>query len=246
VFAIEKIKAVLFDLDGTLRHSLPNGNELFWEFAAAQGAPGDIANRREALIWAHNYWANSQELLQDQLTFSREGEDFWHNYTLRHLLALGASESLARELTPQVHAYMRANYNPVDTVPDDVLPTLETLRTNGFALGLVTNRRESINEKMESWGFNGFFDFQFAAGEIGSWKPEPEIFHYALGLAGVQPEQAIYVGDNYFADIKGAEAARLTPVLIDPQGIWEGYADCFIIHQIADLIPLLRKGVVAG
>jgi HAD superfamily hydrolase (TIGR01549 family) len=238
------INTIIFDLDGTLRHSEPNGNELFWDFVAAQGAPGELNHRREALIWAHNYWANSETLLEDQQQFEPDSPEFWANYAYRHLLALGTSNGLAGKLAPQVHAYMRANYNPVDSVPADVIPTLKQLKEADYIIGLVTNRRKPIDELLPGWGFGDYLDFHFAAGEIGSWKPDPEIFHYALGLAGVSPQQAVYVGDNYFADIQGAEAAQVKPVLVDPLGIWEGYAQCAIIHAIGELPEVLLNGRV--
>jgi putative hydrolase of the HAD superfamily len=47
------------------------------------------------------------------------------------------------------------------------------------------------------------------------WKPRPEIFLAALERAQTQADQAIYIGDNYYADIVGAREAGIDAILVD-------------------------------
>lgn len=237
------IKAVIFDLDGTLRQSRPDGHELFWTYAAKLGAPDGPDRRRKAVQWSHEYWADSEDLLIDLKTYGKENDDFWLNYARRHLLALGASRSQADDWAPQMNQFMRDNYDPEDVIPDDVIPTLKTLNARGYILGLVTNRSQPVPEYLEEKGLMEHLHFQFAAGEIGTWKPKPEIFYYALGLANARPHEALYVGDNYFADIVGARGANILPVLIDPHDVWTGVADCPTIRAIGELDALLPERV---
>lgn len=234
------ITTIIFDLDGTLRHSVPTGHEVFWDFAASLGAPNGTDSRRKAQQWANLYWADSEDLLIDMKTLGKENDEFWSNYTRRHLTALGVSSAQAEDWAPKVHTHMRENYNPEDVIPEDVPITLDWLRENGYTVGLVTNRSDPIDEYMEETELVNHLDFYFTAGEIGTWKPKPEIFYYALGLANAKPEQAVYVGDNYYADIVGARAANIEPVLIDPHDVFPE-ADCPIIHAIGEL-----QGMFAG
>ncbi|MBI3158974.1 MAG: HAD family hydrolase [Chloroflexi bacterium] len=235
------IKAVIFDLDGTLRQSRPDGHELFWDYAAKLGAPDGPDRRRKALQWSHEYWADSEDLLIDLKTYGMENGEFWLNYAKRHLLALGARRAQALDWAAQMHQFMSENYDPEDIIPDDVIPTLAALRQRGYTVGLVTNRSRPVPEYLEEKGLLPHLDFQFAAGEIGMWKPKPEIFYYALGLANARPHEALYVGDNYFADVVGARGANILPVLIDPQGLWEGVADCATIRAIGELAAFLPE-----
>jgi putative hydrolase of the HAD superfamily len=228
------ITTILFDLDGTLRHSVPNGADVFLDFAESLGAPGDRDSQRRALQFSHEYWANSENLLIDIKTYGRENAEFWENYARRQLEALGASEDQAKEWAPAVHKNFLDNYDPQDTIPDDVYPTLDALREADYKVGLVTNRSQEIHEYMAEIGMAAHLDFYFAAGEIGAWKPNPEIFYYAIGLANAKPEQTLYVGDNYYADILGARRAHLNPVLIDPTEIFPE-ADCPVIKTIGEL-----------
>ena len=53
------IKAVFFDLDGTLRHNLPSGGEFFADYAIQLGLRATLEDRLRAMRWEHFYWANS-------------------------------------------------------------------------------------------------------------------------------------------------------------------------------------------
>ena len=76
------------------------------------------------------------------------------------------------------------------------------------------------------------------AGEVGAWKPDPKIFDRAMELSDTTPEKMIYVGDNYYADILGANNAGLQPVLLDDKGVFPD-AECVVIERLDELIGLL-------
>jgi len=61
--------------------------------------------------------------------------------------------------------------------------------------------------------------------EVGVEKPDPRIFGLALARAGLAPGEAAYVGDLYSVDVRGARAAGMGAVLLDPGGHW-GARDC--------------------
>jgi len=72
------------------------------------------------------------------------------------------------------------------------------------------------------------------AGEVGAEKPDPLIFTEALQRLDSRAAQALYVGDNYYADVVGAQRAGILPVLLDPEAIFPE-ADCPVINEIRDL-----------
>jgi HAD superfamily hydrolase (TIGR01549 family) len=137
-----------------------------------------------------------------------------------------------------VHAHLAENYNPEDVIPEDVFPTLSALREADLTLGLVTNRSNPVDEYLGETGLIDHFDFFFTAGEIGAWKPDPAIFYYGLGLANAKPQEAVYIGDNFYADVVGAKNAKIQPILIDPQDVFPD-ADCPVIRTIGELQGLL-------
>jgi putative hydrolase of the HAD superfamily len=54
---------------------------------------------------------------------------------------------------------------------------------------------------------------------FGAAKPDPSIFHHAAARLGVEPGQALHVGDSVRYDVEGARAAGLHPVHFDPFGL---------------------------
>jgi putative hydrolase of the HAD superfamily len=235
-----EVGAILFDLDGTLRHNDPPGVATFHGLAAELGVAASPEARLEAERWVYAYWANSAQFQEDERASGGQHDDaFWRRHAERHLRVLGAPEPRLAKLAREIHRRMMQEYQPEDRVPEDVLPTLARLRRAGYRLGLVSNRDEPLGSVVSSLDLEGAFDFTLAAGEVGWWKPNPRLLWHAVALAGVVSERAVYVGDNYYADVVCAQAAGLKPVLLDPAGLFPE-ADCPVIAAIGHLPSVLE------
>jgi HAD superfamily hydrolase (TIGR01662 family) len=234
-----KIKAVFFDLDGTLRHSVPTGGEMFSDYAASLGMPLNHEDRLRAARWEHLYWASSADLRDDLLAHSGETENFWIEYSRRRLVALGASPDRALELAPNISAHMGEMYKPESIVPEDVRRTLPELKKAGYILAVISNRDKPFQDVLDDHQLSEFFHFSLAAGEVDSYKPDPGVFEHGLQRANVTAQEAVYVGDNYFADVVGARRAGLQPVLYDPNGIFPE-SDCVTIKSFDQLQSVLE------
>lgn len=77
------------------------------------------------------------------------------------------------------------------------------------------------------------------SGAVGVAKPDPRIFELALEAAGATADRAIHVGDAYQYDVRGARAAGVRPVLVDPLGIRTD-ADCERVASLVDVVDLIR------
>ena len=228
----------MFDLDGTLRYTRPSANETIFEIAAQLGASDSPIDRHRTARWVHRYWAQSETLAADLKTFGHDDNLFWTNYVRRELQVLGCSPEEAADLAPKLQERMLAEYQPESWIPPDVTTTLPELSKAGFVVGLVTNRRRPVQDELAELGLLPYFDFVVFAGEVNVWKPSPEIFQHAMERAASTPEQTVFVGDNFYSDIMGAQNAGLHPVLIDPQGIFPE-AECPVIHSVGDLLEML-------
>ena len=233
------IQAVFFDLDGTLRHSIPTGGEVFNQYVASLGFSYTEEDRLRALRWEHQYWASSTDLRDDLLAHSADTENFWIEYSRRRLLALGATVEWAGEVAARASAHMGEMYKPESVVPDDVRRTLPTLRESGYMLAVISNRDRPFQDVLESHNLSEFFPYSLAGGEVDIYKPEPGIFEHALKQMKVTAVETVYVGDNYYADILGARRAGLQPVLYDPEQIFPE-ADCATIRSFDELIPVIQ------
>ena len=116
----------------------------------------------------------------------------------------------------------------------DAMPALRRLHERGLVVGAVSNWIWQLPELLHSLELVTQFDFVAASARVGFEKPHPEIFRHALREAGVEPEEAIHVGDHLDADVLGAQSAGIAPVLIDRR---ERFTDA----DVPDGVPLIRS-----
>jgi putative hydrolase of the HAD superfamily len=124
---------------------------------------------------------------------------------------------------------------------DDVLPCLDWLRAAGLKVAAVTNASGGHQRtKLSHLGIARFFDTVVIAGELGSAKPDPVIFHTACTQLDVPAAEAVHVGDRLDTDAHGAQHAGLHGVWLDRCG-----ADAAVepgvrvIESLSDLPELL-------
>jgi putative hydrolase of the HAD superfamily len=163
---------------------------------------------------------------------------FWLNYSTSLLSVFGCTPEAAQALSSQVEQKIQQVFHPEDWVPPEVPATLGLLKEAGFKLAVLSNRTTPCHEYLGTLGLQGFFDFIVVAGEVSSWKPDPHIFRHTLQRLDVLPAQAMYVGDNYYADVVGAQGVGMRPVLIDPERIFLE-PGCAVIDGLAQLPNVL-------
>jgi FMN phosphatase YigB (HAD superfamily) len=234
------IKAVFFDLDGTLRHSVPEGGDVFNAYVSSLGYSYTSEDRLRAMRWEYQYWASSADLRDDLIAHSADTENFWIEYTRRRLAALGIASALTQELAPKVSAHMGEMYRPDSVVPEDARRMLVSLREADYIMAVISNRDKPFQATLEAHGLSEFFPYSLAAGEVDIYKPEPGIFDHALKQLNLTAPETVYVGDNYYADIVGAQRAGLWPVLYDPSHIFPD-ADCVTIRSFDELLSAIQK-----
>lgn len=94
----------------------------------------------------------------------------------------------------------------------DAEAVLKTLFENGFHLGIIANQNPGTAGRLESWGLKHYFSVIAASAELGTAKPNPEIFLTAMDMAGCTPEEAVMVGDRLDNDILPAKKLGMKTV----------------------------------
>ena len=123
------------------------------------------------------------------------------------------------------------------------IETLQRLRMADIRLGLITNgSAEGQRAKIERFSLAGYFDHIQIEGEFGIGKPDARAFQHALDALGVAPADAWMVGDNLYADIRGAQQVGIYAVWVDTQrsGLPDGTTvrPDRIIRSLSDLLAL--------
>ena len=124
---------------------------------------------------------------------------------------------------------------------------LESLRAHGLKLGLVSNAFDPgwlLHRDLEQMGIAQRLDFSVFSSEVGKRKPHPAIFERALGALGVEPENALFVGDRLYEDVRGAGELGMTTV----QAVWfradehpEGREPDYQAFTQADVLNVARR-----
>ncbi len=229
------IKAVFFDFFNTLAYFDPPRDEFYAETARGLGIDVTAAQIEDALPDADAYWR--QENFKSPIRQRPEKEKFeaYEGYAMRILRNVDPPPSPQKALQMLAKAFERG-FKFIAF--DDSLPTLKDIKARGLKLGVISNIGQEIDTYCEELGFAPYLDFKVTSFEVGYDKPHPEIFRLALQRAGVSAGEAVFIGDQYEQDIKGARGVGIKPILIDRNGRSNSH-DCTVIHsllQVADNI----------
>jgi HAD superfamily hydrolase (TIGR01509 family) len=129
----------------------------------------------------------------------------------------------------------------------DCLDTLARLRADGVHVQIVSNIDDELMHPLaERLGLNGMLDALTSSQEAASCKPDPAIYHYALGKSGTEPEHVLFVGDSAVHDIEGpADAGMSTAWLVadGKRGEHDPRPD-FVIETLGEVWGITAKAGV--
>ncbi len=133
------------------------------------------------------------------------------------------------------------------------LAALQTLRTDGFLLGLVSNITlygDFVRCDLDRLGLLDLFQAVVLSSELGVRKPHARIYEAVLTSLRVPASAAVFVGDRLREDIAGPQAAGMRGVLtrefrLEAQEPGSPTPDA-IIHRLSDLPALARSLRAAG
>jgi putative hydrolase of the HAD superfamily len=122
----------------------------------------------------------------------------------------------------------------------DVILCLDTLAR--YPLGIITDGdREEERQKLEAIGVAQYFTHVIASSEVGTGKPDPEIFREACRRAGCDPASSFYVGDRFETDAVGSRAAGLHGIWLDRRGSGACSTDVPTVSSLCELPAVVEK-----
>jgi putative hydrolase of the HAD superfamily len=143
-----------------------------------------------------------------------------------------------------LHSYHQ-QFNLWESVPDEVQPSLASLRARGFRLVVVSNANGTLQHAFERLGLTRALDAIFDSHDEGVEKPDPRLFRLALERTGAEARTTVHIGDFYHVDVVGARAAGITPVLLDAADLYPD-CDCMRVRSLTGLVEVLASGQLAA
>jgi putative hydrolase of the HAD superfamily len=231
------IKAVFFDLYQTLVHYQPSQEELEAAALKSLGIDTTAAALRRPMLTANEFIY--QQIAVKPLS-RRTREETMALYSEYQRIVLKEA-GIATDEKIVLRLLVMMQQAKMDLVLfDDVMATLDDIRKRGFKLGLISNIEQNMKETLDKLGLSARLDIIVTSQDAGFSKPKPEIFRYALEKAGVKPDEAVYVGDQYQVDIVGAKGAGMQGILIDRDNYYQEKLDCPKVKSLKDLGDYLK------
>jgi putative hydrolase of the HAD superfamily len=98
------------------------------------------------------------------------------------------------------------------------IDTLRRLRELEVRVGLITVCSEDVEVLWPSTPFAGLFDAEVFSSAVGLSKPDPRIYLHCCELLGVEPREAVFVGDGANDELAGAQRVGMRAILIHRPG----------------------------
>lgn len=203
------LKAIVFDLDDTLVDARAAFEiAIDQSFRALYDTITDDQTSLALHMWRTDVEGHYRAYTRGELAYNEQREA-----RLRHIVG---ELDLPAPSEEQVHLWVEtwdAAFRAGWTVFPDVVPTLGWIEERGFASGVLTNAHADLQqEKMSATGL-GHVPLLVTLDTFGVGKPDPRVFREAARKLGVEPEETLYVGDEFDVDARAAVNAGL-------HGVW--------------------------
>lgn len=231
------LRAVFLDLGGVFY--LPDHDRMVAALARL-----DLAIERDRLDEAHYHGVASLESFRDG------DRTIWHAYNRAYARVCGVPAGEVDAAMPILLEEFERGEVWTRVIPG-APEALRALVARGFRVAVVSNADGTVEAQLRDDGICQVgpgpgvpVDLILDSAVVGFSKPDPAIFGLALDALGVEPGEAIHVGDTPAADVEGARAAGVTPILVDPYDL-HGDLDCVRVRELGDVVALLDSGASA-
>ncbi len=206
---LEDLEVIFFDLDDTL----------FDQQMAHQKALYQMKDRYEAFEGV-----NVEKMIKAFEESDIEAIDEFRNGVAMDELRWNRSEKFLKKIgvnkdfTEKFHEEFYRLYPSIPVEIEGAREVVDYLNTK-YKLGIITNSTEKIQmKKLQALEITEYFDEFFFSEEVGSRKPDKEIFLYALDEVDKSSERCLFVGNSLRSDIKGAKKVGMRTCWLNRDG----------------------------
>ena len=212
------IKAVIFDMDGTLIDSQPIWYQVSTDFFQKNGFP---------------------VTMDDMIKLTGSPVAKLVDYVLQ---AYGQKDKERAQLITGLMDYAVSEILAAKPLLPNVKDVLAQLKQQGIKMAVASaSPRNMLQGIVDSCGIAEYFDYLASAEELDYNKPHPAVYLHAAQQLGVNPTECFAVEDSVLGMISG-KAASMKTVVIPAQAEWDdsrwALAD-FKLANIAELPTLL-------
>jgi len=202
-FELNRIRAVLWDLDDTL-------------FSRVEAAKCTFRQLYREKLYASCSEEQREEILEYRMQVVTPYSQASRESFERLFAKYPPETDVTWEELMQYYADHVASFSKPY---EEHIRIVKKLKSMGIKQAIVTNclpdRIPGQRMKIHNMGFEELFDVIILSGEVGITKPDPGIYHLAAQKLGVDAKECLFVGDSTETDIPGAIAAGMPSILYD-------------------------------
>jgi putative hydrolase of the HAD superfamily len=221
-----ELRAVFFDVGNTLLRPHPSVGEVVRQILAEEGHVHDITAIDELMPLVDEYYEDRYQTDDTFWTDEDRTSQVWvgmYSLLCSRLGIEDEAEAIAARVYQEFGDPERWEVYP------DVRPAFRRLRKRGLKLGLISNWDNRLAGLVEGLGLSADLETVVSSADVALHKPDPRIFELACTRLGVEPAEAAHVGDHHYADIVGARAVGMRPVLIDRHSASAAWRPGFVV-----------------
>jgi putative hydrolase of the HAD superfamily len=236
------IKGILFDLYGTLIDIETNEymDEIYRAIAHYLSYQGVYLHRWEVKERYYQIMKQQKEACGEEYP-EIDVEAIWNEFLMQE----GIKSSLHRGQQAKViaHIYRGVSRNRLQLYPD-VKRVLNELQMK-YRLALISDAQSCYAlPEIQAVGLENYFESIVISSRYGFRKPDPRLFQKTLDNMQLTSSEVIWVGNDMFRDIYGAQALGIKNIYIDSNQGAKSYKDVTPDYRIQQFTDVLQ-GVTA-
>jgi HAD superfamily hydrolase (TIGR01549 family) len=173
----------------------------------------------------------SDRISNDEYVAGLPGKEIRSRRTEIFLGLLRLSRHRAKEITD-----LYVNEYPTLNAPVPGAKELVSNLASKYTLGVISNGLPDVQyKKLGALGVDSEFACIVLSEVLGIAKPDPQIFHHALSLLSMSPNEVLYIGDSFENDVMGAIGVGMPVCWFNPTGIKPKHPDIYPTYEIKEL-----------
>jgi len=149
------------------------------------------------------------DMMTEREALVRSGE----NRILQTILASHSKSADARRLLTEIRESLDSCYDDNHLLNDGLRPLLDRLRGR-YRLGVIANQPHECRNSLQRRNILEFFDVVAISDELNLYKPDKQLFEWAVNEANCDPRRSIMIGDRRDNDVFPATELSMKTILV--------------------------------